>query len=138
MSNFIQNIISVRFLEVLDELINKRIIDSVADFCKRIHYPAQSLSAIRKGRRDVTVEMISKLFSEFNGNPIYILSGKGTKILKPEVLNMAEEDYAAYGKGDQKLTIQTLEELVHSKNDIILLLRKENQRLDAELKRIKQ
>lgn len=138
MSKFIQNIISVRFLEVIDDLVAKRMVDSVADFCKRTGFLPQSLSAIRKGKRDVTIDLISKLFNEFNGNPIYILSGNGSKILKPETLTMVEEDLAAYGKGDLKTVIQSLEELVNAKNQIILLLQKDNHRLEAELKRIKQ
>lgn len=134
MSKFTQNIISVRFLEVLEELINKRIVESIAEFCKRINYQPQSMSQIKGGKRDVTVELISKLFSLFNGNPIYILSGKGSRILNPEILSVVEEERILYGSGDEKLTIQTLEKLVNAKEDIILLLRKENHRLTTELK----
>lgn len=135
---FTQNIISVRFLEVLDELIDQRHIDNVADFCRKISYPPQSMSQIKLGRRDVTIDLISILFNRFNGNPLYVLSGKGSKILKPETLTMAEEQIATYGKGDLKPVIQSLEELVSAKNQIILLLQKDNHRLETELKRIKQ
>jgi hypothetical protein len=133
---FVQNIISVRFLEVLDELIDKRIVESAADFCKKIDYTPQSLSAIRSGKRDVTVDLISKLLTVYNGNPLYVLNGRGPKLVSPEILTMVEEERVFYpSKSDERSTVQTLEKLVETKNEVILLLKREVSRLEEQLKK---
>jgi hypothetical protein len=123
-SKFVQSVISQRFLEVLDELLDKRIVESVATFCARTEYAPQSMSQIRAGKRDVTLELISKMFSEFGGNPIYIVGGTGEKILSAETMSMVQEPRTDYtnGSGDKQL-IETLERLLKSKEDNLADLR---------------
>lgn len=137
MTQFKQNIVSTRFLEVLEELISKQIVASVAEFCKRTGFQAQSMSQIKAGKRDITIELISKLFSEFRGNPIYIFTGRGSKILNEQALSIVEEESYSYGTGNDKQTIKALEELVASKNENIGLLKKEITRLEKELKQVR-
>lgn len=145
MSKFEQSVISQRFLEVVDELLDKRIIDSVSSFCNRVEYHPQSMSQIRAGKRDVTIELLSKLFIEFGGNPVYILSGKGDKLLSDETISLIKEPPSNYEKsGHQKSLIETLERLVQSKdgniNDLrstVARLEKYIALLESQLKTIK-
>jgi hypothetical protein len=137
-TNFNQNIISVRFLEVLDELIDKRIVENMADFCKKVEYTPQSMSQIRNGKRDVTIDLISKLFTEFKGSPFYVLSGRGPKILEEATLSVVEEGLASYGVHSDNKTVQILEEMVETKNDIIAMLKKEVARLEQLAQEKKQ
>ena len=127
MSKFIQNIISVRFLEVLDELLDKQLVASDAEFCKETTYSKQSLSQIRGGKRDVTIDLVSKMFTVFKGNPLYILAGKGTKTLTTDLLHIVEEpstQYESNGRShEDQNVIKTLERLVQSKDDNIKDLR---------------
>lgn len=133
MAKFSQNIISARFLEVLDELKSKQKVDNDADFCRRVGYLHQSFSKIRKGERDVTIDLISKLFTEFKGSPFYLLTGKGSKILQPYALSIVEEEAPSYGESTGGST-ETLEELVKSKNEIISLLKQKIADLESENK----
>ena len=138
MTKFKQNIVSVRFLEVLDELINKQIVNNTADFCRRAGYSLQSMTKIKNGQRDVTLDLVGKLFTMFNGSPIYLLSGKGNKILTDRVLSHLEDGESSLhtnGVRHDDPDTQTLEELIASKNVIISLLQKDNSRLESELKK---
>ncbi|PZR13161.1 MAG: hypothetical protein DI539_19535 [Flavobacterium psychrophilum] len=81
MGVFYQNIESKRFLEVVDELINNHNVNNDAHFCKTMEFSAQSFSQIRKGKRDVTVDLLSKLVSRYSGNPIFIFTGVGDLLL---------------------------------------------------------
>ena len=140
MTKFKQNIVSVRFLEVLDELISKQVVNNTADFCRKAGYSLQSMTKIRNGQRDVTLDLVGKLFTMFNGSPIYLLSGKGSKVLPDRILSHLEDGESSFltngARHDDKPDTQTLEELIASKNVIISLLQKDNHRLESELKRI--
>lgn len=95
---------TARFLEVLDKLIAMQIVDSDADFCRRTGYAPQSLSQIRKQKRNVTVELISKLYSIFDGaSLVYIFSGTGPLVLEASEVTLAAEPGAGYGEGAKKL-----------------------------------
>jgi hypothetical protein len=133
-TKFKQNIVSVRFLEVLDELIDKQIVNNTADFCRRAGYSLQSMTKIKNGQRDVTLDLVGKLFTMFNGSPIYLLSGKGSKLLTDRILSHLKGESSNAHHDDQPDT-QTLEELIESKNVIISLLQKDNIRLENELKK---
>jgi hypothetical protein len=134
---FKQNIVSARFLEVLDELISKGSVESVAAFCKLIDYSKASMSQLKSGKRDVTIELVSKLLTEFRGNPIYIFTGKGSKILNDYTLSIVEDEKATYGEGgDDRKTIKVLEELIASKNDNITMLKERVADLQKQLNKI--
>jgi transcriptional regulator with XRE-family HTH domain len=76
MSEFIQNIVSQRFRDVLELIQKEYLIGSMVDFCDKIDYSRQSLNEILKGRRDVTIEVLRKLFTIFPVNPTYIFTGE--------------------------------------------------------------
>lgn len=65
----------MRFLEVLQLLIDKQIVENKAEFCKKMSYAPQSLNAIINEGRNVTTELISKMFTVFSVNPTYIHTG---------------------------------------------------------------
>lgn len=96
MTEFNQNIESKRFLKVLDHLIDKQIVKNDADFCKSVGYSPQSFSQVRKGKRDVTTELISKLFTVYQGNPIFIFSESGPLLYKQQ------ENYAMVAEHGEK------------------------------------
>lgn len=81
MPEFAQNEQSKRFLKALDNLINKQIVNSDADFCRAVDYAPQSFSQIRKGKRNITVELIDSAHKQFGIDVKFIFSGK----VDPEV-----------------------------------------------------
>jgi hypothetical protein len=126
--------VSVRFLEVFDQLVENEEVESMKEFCRRMDYLPQSMTQLRIGKRDVNIELVVKLFQEFRGNPIYVLLGYDKKILEENEVpafpkNLVSLDSNA---GEAKL-IKRLEDLVDSKIEIIALLKKEVERLTIEL-----
>ncbi len=136
MTQFKQSEISVRFLEVFEELIRLNLVVNMKQFCNRLTYLPQSMSQIRTGKRDVTIDLIVKIYHAFRGNPVYILLGYESKILKSGVLPTVPEDVIdVASNNDASKIIKKLEELVESKNENIDLLKKEVERLGIELER---
>jgi len=132
---FEQNIVSKRFLDVMDELIQLGHVENMKVFCERIDYAPQSLSLVRKGKRDITIELLSKIFNEFNGNPVYILLGYGPKIVEGNTIPSIPQNEVSSNSGDQnQKLIEKLEELVQTKSELILELRTEIARLKSEIK----
>jgi hypothetical protein len=132
-AKFIQREYSARFIEVFDELVKKKIVDNMREFCKRMDYLPQNLSQVKGGKRDVTTDLIIKLFLEFGGNPVYVLLGYGNKILdKNEVPVIPKKSLSLEGSADSKL-VSRLEELIETKTEYITLLKKEIDRLTMEL-----
>lgn len=86
-----RSIVSVRFSEIVRQLKNTGKIDSYARFAKSLDYSPQSLNEIMKGRRDVTIEVIRKLFINYTISPseIFDLPGQtnGTPIGRQDALN---------------------------------------------------
>lgn len=81
MAEFTQNTESKRFLRVVDELIARRIVDNAATFCRQVNFDNKSFSHIKTGKRNVPIELIGKLYTIFAGNPIFIVSGKGSLLI---------------------------------------------------------
>ncbi|HEY8937490.1 MAG TPA: hypothetical protein VIM65_19830 [Cyclobacteriaceae bacterium] len=134
---FEQNIVSKRFLEVFDELQQSGQVNNVKEFCKRLDYAPQSMSQIKAGKRDITIEIIIKIFHEFNGNPVYILFGYGSKLVEPNSIPVMPHATTIRNSGnieDSKL-VQKLEDLVEAKNEFIESLKREIERLNSELKK---
>jgi hypothetical protein len=119
-SKFVQNIISVRFMEVVEALIEKRIVNNLAQFCKKVDYPPQSMSQIKAGKRDVTIDLVSKLFNQYKGSPMYLLSGKGPKIFDDQTLSVVEEGITEYiPQTADRSTFRHLEDIINSKDKVI-------------------
>jgi hypothetical protein len=131
---FVQRKFSERFLEVVDELIKQNVVANMRDFCQKMHYLPQNMSQVKSGKRDVTTDLIIKLFSEFRGNPIYVLLGIGKKILDENEIPDFKKNSLSLDKSVDSKLISRLEELVESKNEYITMLKKEIERLSIELK----
>ncbi|SKC47417.1 hypothetical protein SAMN05660236_0847 [Ohtaekwangia koreensis] len=119
----------------MDELIELGRVENMKEFCHRLDYLPQSLSQIRKGKRDITIELLSKVFFEFHGNPVFILLGYGPKIVEENTMPVIPKNDVDKARPIelQKL-VDKLEELVQTKSELILELRAEIARLKAEIK----
>jgi hypothetical protein len=133
---FQQNIVSKRFIEVMDELIELGRVENMKEFCHRLDYLPQSLSQVRRGNRDITIELLSKVFFEFNGNPVFILLGYGPKILEDNTMPVIPKNDVDKTKSlEARKLIEKLEELVQTKSELIFELRAEIARLKNEINR---
>lgn len=133
-SKFVQRDFSQRFLEVVEELIKRKDVANMKDFCQRIDYLPQNLSQIKSGKRDVTIELITKLFFEFRGNLIFVLVGVGKKILDDDEMPEFKKNSLSLNTSADSKLVDRLEELVESKKEYIVMLKKEIERLNNELK----
>src|SRR5690554_1935801 len=73
--------ISARFIECLDIIKEAGLVNSERKFAEALDYYAQSLVEVRKGNRDVTLEVMRKAVLKFNFNPVYLCLGDGPKFL---------------------------------------------------------
>ncbi|MFZ6011186.1 MAG: hypothetical protein ACOYXT_12640 [Bacteroidota bacterium] len=125
--------VSVRFLEVLDELLEKEVVENMKVICKKLDYQPQSMSQIKNGKRDVTLQLVIKLYYEFGGNPIYVLLGDGNKILESSKHpSIPKNSVSLDSSSVERKYIKRLEDLVDSKIEIISLLKKEVERLQTQ------
>jgi hypothetical protein len=130
-NKFAQTIYSKRFLEVLDELLDRRVIPTDTAFCKKVDYAQPSLSQIRGGTRDVPLELVGKMFTMFGGNPLYIFTGKGSLLFPMEVVQGVQEPTLEYRSVNaDKDLIKTLEQLVETQKGNIEDLRKHVKQLE--------
>lgn len=146
MADFHQNTESKRFLRVLDELISKQKVKNDSDFCKSMGYSAQSFSQIRKGKRDVTVELLSKLFSKYAGNPIFIFSGEGSLIAGSHVSMVAEPDVAPMINAtivelrDKNARLEKMLDFYTKQSELTInytnLLQEEKRKLEEQIKQL--
>ncbi len=72
-----QNVVSQRFLQCLTHLLDQKIVRSCRQFALQLGYVPQSLNEIKKGNRDVTIELCRKAIETFNINPSYLFTGEG-------------------------------------------------------------
>jgi len=136
---FEQHIVSKRFMEVFDELVERGRVDSMKEFCQRVDHLPQSLSQIRTGKRDITIDLLIKMFQKFNGNPIYILFGYGPKVVDDnKIPSLPNSQVESNDQQTDHRVIEKLEQLVEAKNEFIQSLKVENARLFDELKRFRQ
>lgn len=81
MKIFSQNIVSARFVELVEHLIRSNTVHSKSKFAQSLGIKPQTLSEITSGRRDVTIESIRKLFIEYpNVEANWLLKGEGDMI----------------------------------------------------------
>jgi hypothetical protein len=136
---FEQHIVSKRFMEVFDELVERGRVDSMKEFCERVDHLPSSLSAIRTGKRDITIDLLLKIFQEFNGNPVYILFGFGQKLVEDNTIpSLPKSQVENLDPQNDHRVIEKLEQLVEAKNEFIQSLKSENERLFNELKRFRE
>lgn len=119
----------------MDELIELGLVENMKEFCHRLDYLPQSLSQVRKGKRDITIELLLRVFQEFNGNPVFILLGYGPKIVEENTIPVVpKNDVGKIKPLETQKLIEKLEELVQTKSELILELRAEIARLKTEIK----
>lgn len=73
---------SRRFLELIDMLLEQGMANSLNDIAGKLNTTSQTIRNIRIGRQDATVTMLEQLAKNFNGNVMWILTGKGEPILQ--------------------------------------------------------
>lgn len=79
--DFIQNIVTQRFVTVYNQLINDKKVHGMSDFANKIDYSVQSLNEILKKRRDVPIEVLRKTLNLFNEiNSDWLFTGNGVSI----------------------------------------------------------
>ncbi len=81
------NIVSKRFLECFVELKKTGRVRSARQFAQSLDYLPQNLTEIKKGRRDVTIELIRKAVATYDFNPHYLYTGQGQKFLTNNTQN---------------------------------------------------
>jgi len=76
--------ISKRFAEVVQLLDSKGVIKSISQLADTLDTHKQSLSEILKGKRNLTMELASKICDIYSVNPAYLLLGSHPKFNSPE------------------------------------------------------
>ncbi len=97
---FNQNIITQRFVDVFNELINRKIVRSQREFAQIIGTTSQNFNLVIKGTRNITIEQIASLLEKFKGvvNPSYLM-GIGSPLIgykdpfQPSVVSEANANY---------------------------------------------
>ena len=81
MANFSQNTVTYAFIKAFNLLKEYGFFATNKEFAESIDYLPQSLGEILKGRRDVTIEVIRKLVSEYPVSLDYLFTGEGNVLL---------------------------------------------------------
>lgn len=108
---FTQNPQTERFLEIVDTLKGNKTLESDADLCRSIRYSPQSFNQIRKGKRNVTVELITMFCIMFNVNPNYIILGREPKLSFEDVIKGKIESSPNHIGGEEDLILYIKETL---------------------------
>ena len=69
-----QNIISKRFLEILNNLIDEKRVKNLTECSKDIDYPIANLSEVKRGMRNIPVEALHRFIMKYNVSPKYLFS----------------------------------------------------------------
>ena len=75
------NVISDRFVMVVNKLIKDNKVRSARQLCISLDYLPQSYTEVVNGRRDVTMEVLRKFIELYNVNPIFLFLGSGAIFL---------------------------------------------------------
>lgn len=115
MPEFAQNEQSKRFLQALDNLISKQIVNNDAEFCRIVGYAPQSFSQIRKGKRNITIELIDSAHKHYGIDVNFIFSGEVDPEVDPKVdpvgLKVRSEPKSIVNEGEVRYkTIAELEQ----------------------------
>ena len=89
MKDFRQNVITERFIEIYQELINKHIITTPTEFSRKLGTTPQNFYQIQKGLRNVTIDLLISLQENMKDTiNIYYLFGYGKPLLIPGESNL--------------------------------------------------
>lgn len=67
---------------------------TMKEFGRRINYAANNIISMRRGDRDVTLDMVLKLIEIYNASPDYMTEGKGARFKEKIDLNKLTEVFA--------------------------------------------
>ena len=113
-----QNVISKNFVNCLRHLRLSSKVKSDREFALSLGFTPQNLSQILKGKRDVTLDLISNAVAKYDFNPEYLMTGQGEPISStidssassglsfsslPYIDNTTEETYLNSVKTGEKL-----------------------------------
>jgi|JI10StandDraft_1071094.scaffolds.fasta_scaffold00211_35 phage repressor protein C with HTH and peptisase S24 domain len=76
------NIVSQRFIQCYQELIDTHQLRSARQFAVALESYPQTFNEILKLRRDVSLELVQKAVEVYHFNPHFLFTGTGPKILK--------------------------------------------------------
>ena len=74
-----KSIVSQRFVECIEHLYQQRKVTSFRQLALSLDFKAQNLGEIRKGKRDVPIELLRKAIEYYRISPVFIFSGGGPK-----------------------------------------------------------
>jgi transcriptional regulator with XRE-family HTH domain len=117
------------FINVINHL---KLSDSQAGIARKLGIQPQSLGQILKEKRSPTIENISKLFTIYKANPLYIISGQGSMFLSDNETYIAADSPITYETESKK--VKELEKELNRLNEMIDIY---NERNLAQLKTIK-
>jgi transcriptional regulator with XRE-family HTH domain len=75
MSDFINNPVNKRFREVYKALDSNNLIKGKSDIARELGTYNHVINSILKGKRNITVDQLNKLFDTYNVNANYIFGG---------------------------------------------------------------
>lgn len=76
--------VSKRFISIVKSLESKGLVKSKSQLAERLGTHKQSLNEILNGKRNVTVELATKICEHFYANPAYLLMGHSPLFVNPE------------------------------------------------------
>lgn len=92
MSDFINNPVNKRFREVYKALDTNNLIKGKSDIARELGTYNHVINSILKGKRNITVDQLNKLFDIYNVNANYIFSGIEPMFVKEGELPLNEAD----------------------------------------------
>lgn len=87
MEDFLQNSVTLRFIQVYRFLRESNLVKSGNKFALSLETSPSQLNEIMHGRRNVTVEIIKNLIKKFNVNPFYLFDDSVNDILYTQNAN---------------------------------------------------
>jgi DNA-binding XRE family transcriptional regulator len=76
--------VSKRFISIVKNLESKGVVRSKSQLAERLGTHKQSLNEILNGKRNVTLELTSKICEHFCANPAYLLMGHSPLFINPD------------------------------------------------------
>lgn len=78
--SFNQNIVSLRFAELVTNMKSNKVIKSYAELSEKINYRRQSLHDIIKGNRDIPLNILQAFINAYNVAPSYFFDTTKSKV----------------------------------------------------------
>ncbi len=102
-ADFSQNIVNQRFKEVYKYLEKHNLIKGKSDIAKELGTYNHVINSILKGKRNITVDQLNKLFEIYNVNANFLFGGAGNMIVGDDVTTFSKNDRMAGGRANISL-----------------------------------